>query len=84
MLRAADPVYRFLGVEGLAAGKITQPPAGYPPVRHLLNSRLGYFIRPGKPIENAFVGSFNGRLWDECLNVHQFASIAEAQAPIEA
>jgi transposase InsO family protein len=28
------------------------------------------FIRPGKPIENAFVESFNGRLRDECLNVH--------------
>jgi putative transposase len=34
------------------------------------------FIRPGKPIENAFIESFNGRLRDECLNVHQFASLA--------
>lgn len=42
------------------------------------------FIRPGKPIENAFIESFNGRLRDECLNVHQFASLAEAQAKIEA
>ena len=42
------------------------------------------FIRPGKPIENAFIGSFNGRLQDECLNVHQFASIADAQTKIEA
>jgi putative transposase len=42
------------------------------------------FIRPGKPIENAFIESFNGRLRDECLNVHQFASIADAQAKIEA
>lgn len=41
VLRAADPVYRFLGVEGLAAEKM-------PPVRHLVNSRLGYFIRPGR------------------------------------
>lgn len=31
------------------------------------------FIRPGKPVENAFIESFNGRLRDECLNVHQFA-----------
>lgn len=36
------------------------------------------FIRPGKPVENAFIESFNGRLRDECLNVHQFASLAEA------
>ena len=33
------------------------------------------FIRPGKPVENAFIESFNGRLRDECLNVHQFTSI---------
>ena len=42
------------------------------------------FIRPGKPVENAFIEAFNGRLRDECLNVHQFASIADAQAKIEA
>lgn len=42
------------------------------------------FIRPGKPIENAFIESFNGRLRDECLNVHQFTSIADAQTKIEA
>ncbi len=42
------------------------------------------FIRPGKPAENAFIESFNGRLRDECLNVHQFASLAEAQTIIEA
>ena len=42
------------------------------------------FIRPGKPIENAFIESLNWRLRDECLNVHQFASIADAQAKIEA
>ena len=42
------------------------------------------FIRPGKPVENAFIESFNGRLRDKCLNVHQFASLAEAQALIEA
>jgi putative transposase len=41
------------------------------------------FIRPGKPVENAFIESFNGRLRDECLNVHQFASLAEGQSIIE-
>ena len=35
-------------------------------------------------MENAFIESFNGRLRDECLNVPQFASIAEAQQIIEA
>jgi putative transposase len=42
------------------------------------------FIRPGTPVENAFIESFNGRLRDECLNVHQFASLTDAQAIIEA
>ena len=42
------------------------------------------FIRLGKPVENAFIESFNGRLRDECLNVHQFLSVADAQAKIEA
>jgi putative transposase len=42
------------------------------------------FIRPGKPVENAFIESFNGRLRDECLNVHQFTSIADAKQKIEA
>lgn len=30
------------------------------------------FSRPGKPTDNAFVESFNGRLRDECLNTHWF------------
>ena len=42
------------------------------------------FTRPGKPVDNAFIESFNGRLRDECLNVHQFASLADAKAIIEA
>ncbi len=42
------------------------------------------FIRPGKPIENAYVESFNGKFRDECLNEHWFLSVAEAQAVIEA
>ncbi len=42
------------------------------------------FTRPGKPTDNSHIESFNGRLRDECLNVHQFLSIADAQAKIEA
>ncbi len=42
------------------------------------------FIRPGKPVENAFIESFNGRWRDECLNIHQFRSLEEARAIIEA
>lgn len=42
------------------------------------------FIRPGKPVENAYIESFNGRLRDECLNVHWFLSVADARRQIEA
>ena len=41
------------------------------------------FIRPGKPVENAFIESFNGRLRDECLNVYSFESISHGQVLIE-
>lgn len=42
------------------------------------------FIRPGKPVENAFIESFNGKLRDECLNVHAFATVADAVEKVEA
>jgi putative transposase len=41
------------------------------------------FIRPGKPVENAFIESFNGRLRDECLNQHWFLSLADPMRTIE-
>jgi putative transposase len=37
------------------------------------------FIRPGRPVENAFIESFNGRLRDECLNVEWFSSLEDAR-----
>lgn len=42
------------------------------------------FSRPGKPTDNAFVESFDGRLRDECLNTHLFLSLEGARAKIEA
>jgi putative transposase len=42
------------------------------------------FSRPGKPTDDAYVESFNGRLRDECLNAYWFLSLADAQAKIEA
>jgi putative transposase len=35
------------------------------------------FIRPGKPVENGYIESFNGRLRDECLNVSLFFSLGQ-------
>ena len=43
-----------------------------------------HFIEPGKPNQNAFVESFNGRFRDECLNEHWFVSLADAEEKIEA
>ena len=42
------------------------------------------FVPPGKPGGSAFIAALNGWLCDECLNIHQFVSIADAQATIEA
>lgn len=40
-------------------------------------------IEPGKPNQNAYVESFNGRLRDECLNEHWFTGLLQARATIE-
>ncbi len=37
------------------------------------------FIRPGKPVENAYIESFNGRLRDECLNAELFLTLDDAK-----
>ena len=41
-------------------------------------------IRPGKPNENAYIESFNGKFRDDCLNEHWFLSLAHARSIIEA
>jgi putative transposase len=43
-----------------------------------------HYIEPGKPVQNAFVESFNSKLRDECLNEHVFLTLAEARETIEA
>jgi putative transposase len=43
-----------------------------------------HFIRPGKPIENAYIESFNGKLRDECLNENWFFTLKDAREVIEA
>ena len=37
------------------------------------------FLRPGKPVENGYIESFNGRLREECLNVQVFFSLADVR-----
>jgi putative transposase len=41
------------------------------------------FIRPGKPVDNGLIESFNGRLRDECLNTHLFWSMEDAREKLE-
>jgi len=38
-----------------------------------------HFIQPGKPNQNAWIESFNGKFRDECLNLHAFSDLAETQ-----
>ena len=42
-----------------------------------------HFIRPGKPTENAYIESFNGRFRDECLNTNIFYTLDDARKIIE-
>jgi len=41
------------------------------------------FIQPGKPTQNAFIESFNGKFRDECLNEHWFVNLSDAKEKIE-
>ena len=43
-----------------------------------------HFIAPGKPTQNAFIESFNGKLRNECLNENVFVTLREARAIVEA
>jgi len=47
------------------------------------NAKLA-FIRPGRPIENAFIESFDGLFQDERLNEHWFRGVEDAKSRIEA
>ena len=42
------------------------------------------FIRPGRPMENGYIESFNGRLRDECLNAELFSDLLDARTKLAA
>ena len=42
-----------------------------------------HFIRPGKPVDNCYIESFNGKFRNECLNEHWFVNIPGAREIIE-
>lgn len=48
--------------------------------RHGVRRQL---IQPGKPVENAFIENFHGRLREECLNQSVFHNLVQARAVIE-
>ena len=41
------------------------------------------FIQPGKPVQNAYIESFNSRLRDECLSQHWFASLSHMRSVLD-
>jgi len=41
------------------------------------------FIRPGRPVENSYIESFNGRLRDECLNVEVFLTVVDVREKLD-
>ncbi len=43
-----------------------------------------HFIQPGRPIQNRFVESFNGKFREECLNEHWFLGLEDARRIVEA
>ncbi|MCX7894287.1 MAG: integrase core domain-containing protein, partial [Burkholderiales bacterium] len=47
--------------------------------QHGIQHRL---IAPGRPMQNGFIGSFNGKFRDECFNEHWFMSLAQAREVI--
>jgi len=43
-----------------------------------------HFITPGRPTENSYIESFNGKFWDECLNENWFLGLNDARGKIAA
>jgi putative transposase len=41
------------------------------------------FIQPGKPVQNAYIESFNSRFRDECLSQHWFASLSHMRSIVD-
>jgi putative transposase len=85
--RVTRVLERLCEVRGLPA--VIQSDNG-PEFRGLVMDEWAYrrgvrlqFIEPGKPIQNAFIESFNSRLRDECLNEQVFVSLADARQRIE-
>ena len=78
---------RWTRWRGFAATRKRSAPTRGPssPARHSTNGPISAtLIQPGKPTQNAFIESFNGKFRDKCLNEHWFCSLAEARIRIAA
>ncbi|HYB98106.1 MAG TPA: transposase, partial [Candidatus Limnocylindrales bacterium] len=73
----------FAAFAQLSEWTLSDPGETIEPVAIRCGSAFECLIRPGKPTQNCYVESFNGRLRDECLNENWFASLREARIVIE-
>jgi putative transposase len=87
--KVVDALHRAMGERGDTPDSITVDNGSEFSGRALEAWAIGCgvqlcFIRPGRPVENGFIESFNGRLRDECLNVNWFVSLEDARAKLAA
>ena len=75
---------KYLGMGIAELRRLRQPEEENRKLKGIVADLTLDFIRPGKPIENAYIESFNGRLRQECLNQCWFSSLEDAKIKIEA
>ncbi len=84
MTRELDDLIRRRGQPNMIVSDNGTEMTSHAVLRWCQDTGVGWhYIAPGKPMQNAFVESFNGRLRDECLNEHVFGNLAEARRIIE-
>ncbi len=84
MTRELDALIRRRGQPDLIVSDKGTEMTSHAVLRWCQDTGAGWhYIAPGKPMQNAFVESFNGRLRDECLNENLFGNLAEARRIIE-
>ena len=84
MTRELDDLIRRRGQPDMIVSDNGTEMTSHAVLRWCQDTGVGWhYIAPGKPMQNAFVESFNGRLRDECLNEHIFDNLAEARKIIE-
>ena len=84
MTRELDDLIRRRGQPDMIVSDNGTEMTSHSVLRWCQNTGVGWhYIAPGRPMQYAFVESFNGRLRDECLNEHIFGNLAEARKIIE-